>query len=276
MDQPSRQDELMAAALAGELTSAEREELDAACAANPALLREIQSLQGLSQRLTNSGVDWTEHAVPVTLAQKMEALSVELSGPGSSEETASSVRAPQVGNGLATNGPVSSRPDTNVPAPTRPVRSLPATSPSDRNRRRYRRPLLAAAAAALLVIGGVGGAALSNLQQAPPTGPPGTLGAVEDVQLQGSPTGTTIDATLIAHTWGTETVLAIDGLPVGESYEVVLVRTDGTELDSGTFLGAAQTVTCRMNAAVLRGEVAALQIRSTAGTVLASSDLPRV
>lgn len=273
MDQPSRQDELMAAALAGELTAAEREELDAACAANPALLREIQSLQGLSQRLTNSGGDWTEHAVPVTLAQKMEALSVELSGP---DEPAPSVGTPQVGNGPATSAPVSSPPATRVPAPTRPVRSLPATSPSDRNRRRYRRPLLAAAAAALLVIGGVGGAALSNLQQAPPTGPPGTLGAVEDVQLQGSPTGTTIDAALIAHTWGTETVLAIDGLPVGESYEVVLVRTDGTELDSGTFLGAAQTVTCRMNAAVLRGEVAALQIRSTAGTVLASSDLPRV
>lgn len=293
MNQPSREDELMAAALAGGLSAAERRELDAACAANPALLRELEALQGLNHRLAESGIDWTEHQVPASLAGKMDALSRELSTPeAAAEATTAEVSTAEVSTAEITGTPGV---QPGVPAGNTPQAVGTAQRESSRAHggqqhgvrahdggrpttggRRYRVPLLAAAAAALLVIGGLGGSALATFQQAPPTGPPGTLGAVEGVQLSGSPAGTSFDASLVAHTWGTETVLAIDGLPVGESFEVVLVRTDGRELDSGTFLGAAQTVTCRMNAAVLRGEVASLQIRNAAGTVVASSNLPRV
>ncbi|WP_432245208.1 hypothetical protein ACRB8A_17350 [Arthrobacter sp. G.S.26] len=272
MNQPSREDELMAAALAGSLSAAERRELDAACAANPALLRELEALEGLNHRLAESGIEWTEHDVPASLAGTMDTLSRELSAPGPTAKavTAENAGTPEVQHGVQAGG--TGQREASRAHVLRARDGGPPTSGG----RRYRVPLLAAAAAALLVIGGLGGSALATFQQAPPTGPPGTLGAIEGVQLSGSPAGTSFDASLVAHTWGTETVLAIDGLPVGESFEVVLVRTDGRELDSGTFLGAAQTVTCRMNAAVLRGDVAALQIRNAAGTVVASSNLPRV
>lgn len=272
MNQPSREDELMAAALAGSLSAAERRELDAACAANPALLRELEALEGLNHRLAESGIEWTEHNVPASLAGTMDTLSRELSTPGTTAKavTAENAGTPEVQHGVQAGG--TGQREARRAHVLRARDGGPPTSGG----RRYRVPLLAAAAAALLVIGGLGGSALATFQQAPPTGPPGTLGAIEGVQLSGSPAGTFFDASLVAHTWGTETVLAIDGLPVGESFEVVLVRTDGRELDSGTFLGAAQTVTCRMNAAVLRGDVAALQIRNAAGTVVASSNLPRV
>ena len=121
--------------------------------------------------------------------------------------------------------------------------------------------------------GALGGQALTGALQAPPDGPPGTLGALEDVTFSEQPAGTTVDAALVAHTWGTETVLELDGLAVGEEFEVVLVGDDGEEYLSGTFLGADRTVTCRMNAAVLREDVSQLQIRDGGGAVVAVSDV---
>ena len=83
-----------------------------------------------------------------------------------------------------------------------------------------------------------------------------------------------IDGSVIAHTWGTETVLEIDGLPAGDSYSVVLVGDDGVESPSGTFFGSEVTIDCRMNAAVMRDDVSTLEIRDDSGDAVAVAMLP--
>lgn len=131
------------------------------------------------------------------------------------------------------------------------------------------------AAATLLVVGGVAGALVQEARDAPPTGPPGTLGAREEITFTGAPS-TSIEASLVAHTWGTETILEVDGAPLGQTFAVVLLSEDGEELTSGTFFGTEQTVLCRMNAAVLRPDVAEVMIEAADGSVLASSVVPDV
>ncbi|GAB3264059.1 hypothetical protein GCM10027425_28800 [Alteromonas gracilis] len=92
---------------------------------------------------------------------------------------------------------------------------------------RRRWPQLAAAAVAAFVLGVVGTLAVTGGEERDAVaGPPGTLGAVEPIDFTGLPEGGSVQASLIAHTWGTETVLEVDGFPVGESVEVVLV-TEG-------------------------------------------------
>jgi anti-sigma factor RsiW len=142
-----------------------------------------------------------------------------------------------------------------------------------------RRWLVGLGAAACLVAGaglGIGGAALLAPERGPQPGEPGVLGALEHVDFAGEPAGVVIDGSLVAHTWGTETILEIDGLPVGDSYTVVLVDSDGEAFDSGTFLGASVTIDCRMNAAVDRPDVDSVEIRDAGGAVVASADLPAV
>lgn len=132
-----------------------------------------------------------------------------------------------------------------------------------------------AAAAALLVTGAVVGDLVQDARNAPPTGPPGTLGAVEEITFTGAP-ATSVEATLVAHTWGTETILEVEGAPLGETFAVVLLSEEGEELTSGTFFGTEQTVLCRMNAAVLRPDVAEVVIEAADGSALATSVVPSV
>lgn len=279
MVDPSRRDELVAAALAGELDGQEQEEFDALCAGDPALLRELHALQRLTQRLSDSDLTWEEPALPPGLGAKILAATNGYGADGSPEPQAGASGVPPRLPGLG------QKPHTTPGADS--LRSR-GHGWSRHGGKRHSRGILAAAAAALLVVGGLGGAGIAGLSyppsgsgaeetaQAAPTGPPGTLGAVENVALYGTPAGTSFEASVIAHTWGTETVLAIDGLPAGDSFEVVLVTANGQELVSGTFFGAQQTVTCRMNAAVMRADVASLQIRQDTGAVVASSSaLPR-
>jgi hypothetical protein len=145
---------------------------------------------------------------------------------------------------------------------------------------RPRRTLLVGLAAACLVVGAGVGAAVSGLVDPSPqpqaTGAPGVLGALEHIDFTGEPGGVAIDGSLVAHTWGTETVLEIAGLPAGDSYSVVLVGSDGVRFDSGSFVGSAVTIDCRMNAAVLRPEVASVAIEDVAGHVVATAALPAV
>jgi hypothetical protein len=126
------------------------------------------------------------------------------------------------------------------------------------------------------VVGGFGGQLVRSLLDAPPSGPPGTLGAVEQITFTEAPEGSAIEASLVAHTWGTETLLEVDGVAVGETFEVILVSASGQELTSGTFFGTEQTVTCRMNAALLREDLARVLIEGSDGAVLASSEVPTV
>jgi len=66
----------------------------------------------------------------------------------------------------------------------------------------------------------------------------------------------------------------MDGISDGGPYDVVLVDRSGVDRPSGTFLGSTVTIECRMNAAVLRGDVAEIEIRGSDGVVLASAQVP--
>lgn len=134
----------------------------------------------------------------------------------------------------------------------------------------------AAAAVVLLLVGGVAGAVVGGRDEQPPEGPPGTLGAVEPIAFEDEPDGVDIEASLVAHTWGTETVLDMDGWTEGASYQVLLVGSDGAVEDSGTFLGSQVPIVCRMNAALLREQVDVVEIRDGEGRVVARSDVPAV
>ncbi|MDI9896557.1 hypothetical protein QM797_17690 [Rhodococcus sp. IEGM 1381] len=173
-------------------------------------------------------------------------------------------------------------------APELRERILAATVNTERQRfgtQRFgmqRRSAGVAAAAAIvgLVVGSgavLGVDAYHQQPENPPaaiTGPPGTLGAYEEIAFTTSTPSVDIEGGLVAHTWGTETVLEMDGVSDRGPYEVVLVDRSGVERPSGTFLGSDVTIECRMNAAVLRQDVTEIEIRGSDGSVLASAQLP--
>lgn len=225
MSENERREELIAAAATGDLTAAERDELDAMCALDPTLRREIDELTAVAERI--SSADWVEPS----------------------------------------------------------ARRAPRDSP------RVRRSVLVAASVALLAgVGlGVGGTILlddgdrdGRQATAVELGPPGTLGAHEPLTLAGADevsgpeSDAEIDGVLVAHTWGTEAILDVVGLPPGEAYEVVFLDAAGTPISAGAFLGSEVPIHCAMNAAVLREDVATLRIVNEQGTVVRSADLPAV
>jgi hypothetical protein len=138
-----------------------------------------------------------------------------------------------------------------------------------------RRPWIIAIGAAACVAVGAGGVLITQPTiPDPPTGPPGTLGAIEEISFDGEPSGVTIDGSLIAHTWGTETILNISGLTEANPYDVVLVTVGGDSVDSGSFLGSSVEIDCEMNAAVMRESVTSVEIQDESGAVVASAELP--
>ncbi len=228
---PDRRAELIAAALAGELTPEEGAELDALRAGDPTIDAEFAALSDVADALPAVG-RWEDVEPSESLTARIAAIA-----------------------------------DGGTPdAPVAPIRS---------SRRRMRPLLLAVGAAACIGVGMGGGLLLS----APPRaveGPPGTLGAVEDVAFEGAPESVEIDGALVAHTWGTETVLTVEGLDAGAAFTVVVVGEDGGEFESGTFLGSTVPIDCRLNAAVLREDVAAVAIRSIDGGQIAVAEVPAV
>lgn len=143
--------------------------------------------------------------------------------------------------------------------------------------RRRSWPVMGAAAAFLIFIGALGGPLVQDfVDQAGVEGPPGTLGAVEDITFGDLPSDTEMDAAVVAHTWGTETRLELDGAEVGQTFEVILVSEDGSEFSAGTFLGSEQPVVCQLNAAVLREDVSEVRIERPDGSLLGSSELTQV
>lgn len=157
-----------------------------------------------------------------------------------------------------------------VGGPPPPPVAVPAPPPT-----RARPWALVAAAATLVVAAGLGGWAVGQREPSTPTGPPGTLGATEAISFTGEPRGVEVDASVVAHTWGTETVMTIDGLQQG-SYTVQILDTDGEAVDSGTFIAAAQGITdCRMIAALLREDADAIVVSDADGDVVMRSQLPQ-
>ncbi|MGJ9411235.1 hypothetical protein ACHAAC_00860 [Aeromicrobium sp. CF4.19] len=216
--------ELLGAAAAGELSDAERRELDAWAGDDPAVRSECDALTGVAARVS-SLTGW-DHGSP---------------SPSLEESV--------------------------VAATTRP------DSPPARRRSRL---VLAVAAAGLVVAGAGGTVAVQSVTDQPQEGPPGTLGAYEQVAFEPASDPADIDAELVAHTWGTEAVLTVEGLEAGKTYDVYFVDEEGREVSAGAFLGSEVTIDCRLNAAVMREEVASLRIERADGAVVRSADLPTV
>lgn len=235
-----RRAELVGAALAGELTPQERAELEELVRRDPSVGEELAELQEILGQVSAADPAWADATPTADLEDRVAGIA---QSPGSVDRTGA----------------------------TEPVDGA-RTPPSRSWTARAGRALVAACLVGVGVLGTLG---YQQTVQGPPEGPPGTLGAVEEISFDGEPGGSRVDGALVAHTWGTETVLEVAGLDVGETYEVVLVTSSGEELSSGTFLGAEETVECRMNAAVMREDVAEVRIISSDGTsVRLVADLP--
>lgn len=153
----------------------------------------------------------------------------------------------------------------------RPVRALPeARGVPSRRRVPSRRKFRALAAAALLVAAiGLSAVYFSAARQ----GPPG-LGETEPIAFSGAPEGVSADAAVVAHTWGTEVVLEVEGLRSGEIYTVVLEREDGGPVEAGSFIGTEDgPVECRLNGAVLRQDARAVSVVDADDGVVMESEL---
>jgi hypothetical protein len=239
--------ELVGGDLRGTLSESEQRELDALCAADASAQAQVSALRETMKHTEGVPRPWDDSLPPARLREAVIGLASD-SGPTSEPERTS---------------------ETSLPSDTDAV--SPASSPRQRSRNLWR---LAAAAAVCALAGAglaLGGQALS---ERPPQGPPGTLGAEEDVEFVEDAADIQVEGFLVAHTWGTETVLEMEGLPVGEEFEVVLVDGTGQDVDSGTFLGTEVDIDCRMNGAVLREDVQRVEVRSVEGALMAAAEVP--
>ncbi|WP_032365262.1 hypothetical protein [Rhodococcoides fascians] len=250
---PDRRAELIAAAVGDDLDDAEAGELRALAASDPTVDTEIAALRATTEQLERRGpnLPWLDSTPPPGLRERI------LAATQNADNTENTV-APGRSNSSGLQP---------VAGPRFGVRNGSAG--------------LAAAAALVGVV--VGSAAVLGIDayrsepgEAPVvvTGPPGTLGAYEEIAFTTSGPTVDVEGGLVAHTWGTETVLEMDGISEGGPYDVVLVDRSGVDRPSGTFLGSTVTIECRMNAAVLRGDVAEIEIRGSDGVVLASAQVP--
>ncbi|MBY3794222.1 anti-sigma factor [Rhodococcus fascians] len=247
---PDRRAELIAAAVGDDLDDAEADELRALAASDPTVDIEIAELRATTEQLERRGPDllWLDSTPPPGLRERILAATQNADNAVAPGRSGSSGLQPVAG-------------------PRFGVRNGSAG--------------LAAAAALVGVV--VGSAAVLGIDayrsepgeaQVVVTGPPGTLGAYEEIAFTTSGPTVDVEGGLVAHTWGTETVLEMDGISDGGPYDVVLVDRSGVDRPSGTFLGSTVTIECRMNAAVLRGDVAEIEIRGSDGVVLASAQVP--
>lgn len=134
-------------------------------------------------------------------------------------------------------------------------------------------PAVASAAAALLVV--VIGVAALFVGLPNSDAPPG-LGDEEPISFGSPPQGVTIEASVVAHTWGTELLMEAEGLEAGEVYTVSIEREDGTSVPTGTFIGVGEEeIDCALNAAVLRQNATAVVITDSDGDPALRSNLER-
>ena len=145
------------------------------------------------------------------------------------------------------------------------LRAGATDAPPARHQRPARRGLLLGgiAASAGLVAGYAGGLLVDD---DPPAGPP-----TEAVALDGVPDGATADARLINHTWGTELMLDVRGLPPERTYDVVYLDRGGLSTSAGSFRSVAGVMmVCRFNAAPLRADLATIEVRRSDEVVMSA------
>lgn len=148
----------------------------------------------------------------------------------------------------------------------------------DAQRSRRGRSLLVARSAAGLVAAAALVAAFFLGAQVDPANdvadPPVGAPPVEAITVQAARPDVEATAGLVAHTWGTEIKLAASGLRDGSAYRVAFTDTDGRQTPAGTFLGTGNnTVTCSLNAALLRPEAVGVTVTDRRGTVVLSANL---
>jgi hypothetical protein len=267
----SRRDELIAAALADDLSPSERVEFDALRVADPSVDAELASLGVIADGLSGFG-RWDDVVPSDGLRERVEAVGRTAGAPDrrGADAALDADTVVSLDSGADVLPDAGAEPDG---AAVTPIGPRVAAARSGRGRRPL---LIAVAAAACLAIGAGGGALVAMPRDTVVTGPAGTLGAVEHVDFTGQPDGVDLDGDLVAHTWGTETVLSVDGLPTGSAFTVVVVGEDGREYESGAFLGSDVRVDCRLNAAVLRSDVASVEIRAADGHDIAVASVPPV
>lgn len=242
-----REAELIAAAASDELTASEAEEYALLVGSDPSVAAEVTELRTLLDRVGRLE-EWHEPEPSAALADRILAIPATVDPSSASDSVTTDLHEHRRRH---------HRPGERTPGRRRLLPGL-------------------AAAVALLLLGGAAGLAVDEWRQRPPDGPPGTLGAIEPIDFEGEPEGVSIEASLIAHTWGTETVLDMGGWDPGDRFEVVLVSTDGEVEDSGSFLGSPVRIDCRMNGSLLREQVGAIEIRDDQGVVVATSEVPAV
>ncbi|MEH3076042.1 MAG: hypothetical protein PGN11_05105 [Quadrisphaera sp.] len=221
---------LLAAAATGHLDDDERAQLDALLsrdASARAELAELRVVLAELEPLRDPAAAWEERPAP-PLAAVVEPV----------PEPAPAPRA----------APAVDRPPHRLP------RQLPRQHrPVRRDRGPWRWPPACSSPSAGWAGALVRGAVDERGRAAVVAGPPGTLGAVERVSAQTS-AGVGATASVVAHTWGTETLLELTGLEAGRTYQVVVVDDAGTAVVAGTLIGTGGEVDCTMNAAVLRAD----------------------
>lgn len=135
-------------------------------------------------------------------------------------------------------------------------------------RSRRRDVLVGGIAASIGAALGVGGALVVGEDEGD-EGPP-----TEPITFAGAPAGVSTDAALINHTWGTELLLDIEGLPADRDYQVIFAGTDGRPALAGSFRSVADTLmVCRFNSAVLRADTNAVLIVGPDGDEVLRADL---
>jgi len=145
-----------------------------------------------------------------------------------------------------------------------------------------RRGFLAVAAGVAVLAAGIGlGAALSrDPRVAPPVALPSSPSAtvpIESLTLEGtSPSSPQVQtAGLIPHTWGVEVRMVGTGFAAGETFRAAFRSRDGRLLPAGEFLGTGEkTLTCNMQAALLRPDTVGFVITDASGTAVLTTELP--
>jgi len=132
----------------------------------------------------------------------------------------------------------------------------------------HRRKFIVGGMAASLA-GAAGYAVRALTDDDAPAGPP-----TEALTLATVPAGVRADASLINHTWGTELLLDIAGLPAERNYDVTFVDGAGAPVSAGSFRGVADVLMkCRFNAATLRADLRSIAVTETDGAEVLRVDL---
>ncbi|MGJ9421595.1 hypothetical protein [Aeromicrobium sp. CF3.5] len=254
-----RREHLIIGAVTGDISDDEQRELDALMTHDLSVRTEIEQMQDVVSR-----VDDLDHWAEVAASPDLDAAIAAIAD-------ADAAPVPVPASGIR---PRAGHRSTGRRATTRREAS-PSTrrSPTGRSL-----PWRGVAAAAALVVAGAGGAlGIERVvdHSSIVSGEPGTLGAAEDISFASEGAGQ-VDGSVVAHTWGTEAMLTVDGLETGRTYDVLFVDERGSTIDAGSFLGSEVQINCSMNAAIMREDVASVRIVADDGTTVRAADLPQV